>query len=89
MVYELYRLDQPEAVVYTVHSTSERVAMLDGALAAWQAGDVYLCSQNTLTAVTSKGVLGVRRKAENREKAPLVKRAGADFNKPVRSRKVA
>lgn len=63
ITFELYRLDNPADVIYTVRSTSLRVALLDGAVAARKAGDVYLYSQNSLTAVTSRGALGVRRKA--------------------------
>lgn len=62
-MYELYLLDDPKSVVYKVRSTSLRVAMLDGAIEARKAGDVYLYSQESLTAVTSKGVLGVRKAA--------------------------
>ncbi len=69
IVFELYRLDDPTDVVYTVRSTSLRVAMLDGAIAARGAGDVYLYSQDSLTAVTSRGVLGVRRKVYERKVA--------------------
>ena len=67
IVFELYRLDDPTDVVYTVRSTSLRVAMLDVAIAARKAGDVYLYSQDSLTAVTSRGVLGVRRKIYERK----------------------
>ena len=69
IMFELYRLDDPTDVVYTVRSTSLRVAMLDGDIAAREAGDVYLYSQDSLTAVTSRGVLGVRRKVYERKVA--------------------
>lgn len=63
MIYELYRLDVPTDVTYTACSTSIRLALVDCAINAKKAGDVFLYSQKTLTAVTSKGVLGIRRKA--------------------------
>lgn len=37
ITFELYRLDNPADVIYTVRSTSLRVALLDGAIAARKA----------------------------------------------------
>lgn len=62
MEFELYRLDEPSEVPYTVKATSPQVALSYAFWKASKANEPFMFSKKLLTAVTAHGVLGVRRK---------------------------
>lgn len=80
MRYELYRLDQPDEVVYEVNAENPKTALAVASCKAWRANELFMYSQNTFTALCKKGVLGVRRKGQAANELPPVKGMVDDFD---------
>lgn len=88
MTYELYRLDKPDEVAYEVKADTPRIAFVFASIQARNDGDVFMFSQKLLTAVSSKGALGVRVKGQEPTKLPPARRAMDDFDDaPIRARR--